>query len=94
VIIATPIVRGAPAFRRPKIEYHGHGVRTFQVIGIAICLAGLYVLGVSAGRELDVGDPAPVFALPGTDGKTYRLAAYKGKQTVVLAWFAKAFTGG
>ena len=45
----------------------------------------------SAAVELKVGDPAPPFELPGSDGKTYKLADYKGK-VVVLAWFAKAFT--
>ena len=45
------------------------------------------------GPELKVGDPAPDFSLPGSDGKTHKLADYKGK-TVVLAWFPKAFTGG
>ena len=44
--------------------------------------------------ELKVGDPAPPFALPGSDGKTYALADYNGKQVVVLAWFAKAFSSG
>lgn len=43
--------------------------------------------------ELKVGDKAPDFALPGSDGKTHSLADYRGK-TVVLAWFPKAFTGG
>jgi peroxiredoxin Q/BCP len=43
--------------------------------------------------ELKVGDKAPDFALPGTDGKTHKLADYKGK-TVVLAWYPAAFTGG
>jgi AhpC/TSA family protein len=42
--------------------------------------------------ELKVGDPAPAFELPGSDGKTYKLADYKGSRVVVLAWFAKAFT--
>jgi peroxiredoxin Q/BCP len=49
---------------------------------------------VQTGDALKVGDPAPLFNLVGSDGKTYRLADYKGKQAVVLAWFAKAFTGG
>ena len=43
--------------------------------------------------DLKVGDQAPDFTLPGTDGKTYSLSQLKGK-TVVLAWFPKAFTGG
>ncbi len=42
---------------------------------------------------LNVGDRAPDFKLPGSDGKTHSLSDYKGK-TVVLAWFPKAFTGG
>ena len=43
--------------------------------------------------DLKVGDAAPAFSLPGSDGKTHKLSDYKG-QTVVLAWFPKAFTGG
>ena len=46
-----------------------------------------------APAELKVGDKAPDFALPGSDGKVHKLSDYKGK-TVVLAWFPKAFTGG
>jgi peroxiredoxin Q/BCP len=42
---------------------------------------------------LNVGDKAPDFSLPGSDGKTYSLSQLKGR-TVVLAWFPKAFTGG
>ncbi len=43
--------------------------------------------------ELKVGDRAPEFSLPGTDGKTHTLSDYRG-HTVVLAWFPQAFTGG
>ncbi|MGH7339341.1 MAG: peroxiredoxin family protein [Candidatus Rokuibacteriota bacterium] len=35
---------------------------------------------------------APDFSLPGSDGRTYSLSSYAGRQTVVLAWFTKAFT--
>jgi thioredoxin-dependent peroxiredoxin len=60
--------------------------------------AGLILLvGGPAGAadgELKVGDKAPDFSLPGSDGKTYSLADFKGKQAVVIAWFPKAFTGG
>ena len=48
---------------------------------------------IPGSSELKVGDAAPDFSLPGSDGKTYQLADYKGRQAVVLAWFAKAFTG-
>lgn len=44
--------------------------------------------------ELKVGDPAPDFSLAGSDGNTYTLADFKGKQAVVLAWFPRAFTSG
>ena len=41
---------------------------------------------------LKVGDEAPVFSLVGSDGRTYNLAGYKGRQAVVLAWIVKAFS--
>ena len=44
--------------------------------------------------ELKVGDPAPDFTLQASDGHTYRLSSFKGRQAVVLAWFPKAFTQG
>lgn len=46
-----------------------------------------------AAVELRIGDPAPPFSLTGSDGKVYSLAGYKERQAVVIAWFAKAFTG-
>ena len=36
----------------------------------------------------------PVLSLQATDGKTYKLSDFKGKQAVVVAWFPKAFTSG
>ena len=59
-------------------------------------LASTLVPSAAAVRAvaLKVGDQAPAFTLPGSDGRTYRLADYAGKQVVVLAWFAKAFTSG
>ena len=63
--------------------------------GVALSLAaGLTGFGQQPGPELKVGDTAPPFSLPGSDGKTYQLADFKGKSAVVLAWFPKAFTGG
>jgi peroxiredoxin Q/BCP len=59
-------------------------------------LASTLIPSAETGRAvaLKVGDQAPPFTLVGSDGRTYRLADYAGKQVVVLAWFAKAFTSG
>jgi peroxiredoxin Q/BCP len=39
----------------------------------------------------DVGDPAPDFELPGTGGRTYRLADYRGRK-LILAFYPGDFT--
>ena len=49
---------------------------------------------MSQAADLKAGDAAPAFELKGSDGKTYKLADFKGKKAVVVAWFPKAFTGG
>jgi len=41
-----------------------------------------------------VGEKAPEFSLLGTDGRAHGLAAHRGRQPVVLAFYPKAFTGG
>jgi cytochrome oxidase Cu insertion factor (SCO1/SenC/PrrC family) len=48
----------------------------------------------TTATELKVGDQAPDFTLPATDGKTYTLSKDLKGHWVVLAWFPKAFTGG
>ena len=58
-----------------------------------LCVLGLAAIPATAA-DLKVGDPAPDFTLQATDGKTYKLSSFKGKQAVVLAWFPKAFTQG
>ncbi|NMC21557.1 MAG: redoxin domain-containing protein [Thermogutta sp.] len=70
-------------------------------ISIALLLFAMAGLAWAEGpgnppvrKELKVGDPAPDFALKGSDGKTYRLSDFRGKQIVVLAWYPKAFTPG
>ena len=49
--------------------------------------------GESHPVQLNAGDPAPDFALPGSDGRGYRLSELRG-DAVVIAWFPKAFTQG
>ena len=53
-----------------------------------------FAAGILSAADLKVGDAAPDFSLAGSDGKTYKLSNYNGKQAVVIAWFPKAFTGG
>lgn len=47
-----------------------------------------------ASTTLKVGDKAPDFTLPSTQGAAVHLADVIGKGTVVLAFFPAAFTGG
>ena len=64
---------------------------------LAIMFVGLVLAGgisMSEAADLKVGDVAPAFELKGSDGKTYKLSDFNGKQAVVVAWFPKAFTGG
>ncbi len=63
-------------------------------LGAVLSLVTSSVTMAQAPAELKVGDMAPAFSAPGSDGKTHTLAESKGKQAVVLAWFPKAFTGG
>ena len=62
-------------------------------LGLALMMGG-NPLFAGGAKELKVGDKAPDFKLPGSDGKTYKLSDFKGKQVVVLAWYPLAFTGG
>jgi peroxiredoxin Q/BCP len=73
-------------------------VPVLALIGLLLlsgAVASLRAAGRDTGAgELAVGMPAPEFTLPGSDGRTYTLSQFKGRQAVVVAWFPKAFTGG
>jgi peroxiredoxin Q/BCP len=60
----------------------------------AILTTAIFGLVVStAAHSVEVGEPAPDFTLPGSDGQSYTLSELRG-QHVVIAFFPKAFTGG
>jgi len=67
--------------------------RSRQMKKILIFMAS-FASGILNAADLKVGDAAPDFALQGSDGKTYKLSEFRGKQAVVIAWYPKAFTGG
>jgi peroxiredoxin Q/BCP len=74
-------------------------MRAASVASLVVILATGVVVAQGAPQgapapTLKVGDLAPDFSLPGTDGKTHRLSDYRGKTAVVIAWFPRAFTGG
>ncbi len=59
-----------------------------------LLLAALLSFASLAQAELVPGEDVPDFKMKGSDGKTYSLDDFKGKQAFVIAWFPKAFTGG
>jgi thioredoxin-dependent peroxiredoxin len=67
--------------------------RLLPLSAVCVLLTAGAAAGQQAAVELNVGDMAPAFSLPGTDGKTHSLSDDKGR-TVILSWFPQAFTGG
>lgn len=73
---------------------------------MALALAGALVLPATgdfsaaaqdqtmAATTLKVGDEAPDFTLPSDQNKPVKLSDYRGKSTVILAFYVLAFTGG
>ena len=57
-----------------------------------ICAATLMLASTVAAAP-GVGDPAPAWELPGSDGQVHRLQDLRG-QYVVIAFFPKAYTSG
>jgi peroxiredoxin Q/BCP len=69
-------------------------MRPSTTLALLTLLGAAALAAAAAPTELKVGDMAPNFKLQASDGKTYQLSDFKGKQAVVLAWFPKAFTSG
>ena len=69
--------------------------KSLRLLPFALVACGWLAAPAAAQQtpDLKVGDAAPDFTLPGTDGKTYSLEQLQG-HWVVLGWFPKAFTGG
>jgi len=57
-------------------------------------IATLALVFSGATSSLEIGDDAPDFSLQGSDGNTYSLEQFKGKQAIVIAWYPMAFTHG
>ena len=61
---------------------------------IPAVILGVAALTLTTQAGPAVGDDAPDFSLEGSDGKTYKVSDFKGKQAMVVAWYPKALTGG
>ena len=63
---------------------------------IAVALMSFSQLSGASTQPLQVGDKAPSFDLPGTDGRSHALPLPINADTpwTVLAWFPKAYTRG
>ncbi len=56
---------------------------------LCILFAATLATGAEDGvRDLNIGDPAPDFALPGIDGKTHRLSDYKDGKLLMIAFIS------
>jgi peroxiredoxin len=71
-------------------------MRLLSVVLSCAVMAGSLVAQRAAPPKthLKVGDVAPDFTLPDSSNKPVKLSDFRGKKTVVLAFFPAAFTGG
>jgi peroxiredoxin Q/BCP len=61
---------------------------------VPIALALLLQASPAPPSRPAVGDMAPDVELASSTGGTVRVSGFQGKQSVVLAFYPKAFTGG
>jgi len=52
------------------------------------------LLSATPSHAVKIGEVAPDFALPDQSGATVRLADFRGKKSVVLAFYIRAGTPG
>ena len=69
-------------------------MRTFQKAAAGVLGCALALPTLTQAAPLAVGDRAPDFTLPDTEGKPVKLSDFRGKKNVVLAFYVLAFTGG
>lgn len=91
-----------PISRMTTIDGDDHALRAMKLRMLAETARAMAigVTNVALGRAsasgvtLRPGDRAPEFSVQASDGVTYCLADFLGRQPVVIAWFPKAFTSG
>lgn len=69
-------------------------MRSLLSFALVLFLSAGIASAQAPSTHLKVGDSAPDFTLRSTDGSDVTLSSFRGKNTVVLAFFPAAFTGG
>lgn len=73
-------------------------VTAFTALLLLLLMAAQFPISAQedaiAKTNLKVGDVAPDFTLLANDWKPVKLSDFRGKKTVVLAFYVLAFTGG
>jgi peroxiredoxin len=65
-----------------------------MTVGSMALLALIVAMTAAAGGPPRVGQPAPDFVLRDQNGRDVRLSDFRGKKSVVLAFYIRAFTPG
>ncbi len=81
-------LRGGPSGRPSRFPSMRDGIQ------ITVLTATVLASGAMAKASLKAGDAAPDFALADQSGATVRLADFRGKKSVVLAFYIRAGTPG
>ena len=55
-----------------------------SLVSLSVLASNVAVRAEDGVQDLKIGDAAPDFSLPGIDGKTHRLAEYKGGKALVI----------
>jgi cytochrome oxidase Cu insertion factor (SCO1/SenC/PrrC family) len=68
--------------------------RLLAILGVILSCASVTLGQSPPTTHLKAGDPAPDLELRDQDRNVVRLSDFKGKKSVVLAFYVLAFTGG
>ena len=68
-------------------------IRRVEPVGVELAGTVMRLIG-DPTPKLEVGKPAPDFAISDMNGQVRRLADLRGQKNLLLTFFPKCFTGG